>query len=199
MGRSGGWLAYGVAAAAWLMPMAALAGETQTYAYDALGRLIGISTSGTVNNGQSVTIGLDPAGNRGNYSVSGVTTPTISIVDATAGEGQPLSFTVTRTGLTTGAVSASYATVPGTALAGSDYTTKTGTVSFADGITSQTITVSTINDAVFETTETMRVVLSNPSVGAVIGNPTGTGTINDNDGVSLVWGSGVWNSGNWGP
>jgi len=49
----------------------AAAGETTTYSYDALGRLVATTSSGTVNNGVATAIGYDPAGNRSNYAVSG--------------------------------------------------------------------------------------------------------------------------------
>ena len=51
---------------------AAEAGETVTYSYDALGRLTGTTSSGTVNNGVATGIAYDPAGNRSTYTVSGV-------------------------------------------------------------------------------------------------------------------------------
>jgi hypothetical protein len=47
--------------------------ETTTYTYDALGRLVSSSTTGTVNNGLSVTAAFDAAGNRSSYNVSGAT------------------------------------------------------------------------------------------------------------------------------
>lgn len=46
----------------------AVAGETVTYSYDTLGRLGGVSSTGSVNNGQNVAIAYDAAGNRINYS-----------------------------------------------------------------------------------------------------------------------------------
>ena len=49
----------------------ALAGETTTYSYDALGRLTGSSSTGTVNNGLNTAIQYDAAGNRTNYTVTG--------------------------------------------------------------------------------------------------------------------------------
>jgi hypothetical protein len=52
------------------------AGETTTYSYDALGRLTGTSSAGTVNNGVATAVGYDPAGNRSSYSVSGTGTAT---------------------------------------------------------------------------------------------------------------------------
>jgi hypothetical protein len=50
---------------------AAMASETTTYTYDALGRLVATSSSGTVNNGLATGIAYDPAGNRSNYTVTG--------------------------------------------------------------------------------------------------------------------------------
>ena len=50
---------------------AALAAETVTYTYDEQGRLVALTTSGTVNNNETVTIVVDPAGNRVTYTVSG--------------------------------------------------------------------------------------------------------------------------------
>lgn len=50
---------------------AAQAVETVTYTYDEQGRLVTLVTSGTVNNGETVTISIDPAGNRTVYTVSG--------------------------------------------------------------------------------------------------------------------------------
>jgi hypothetical protein len=60
------------AASAIALAGAAEASETTTYAYDALGRLVATSSTGTVNNGVATGIAYDPAGNRSSYSVSGV-------------------------------------------------------------------------------------------------------------------------------
>jgi len=47
------------------------AAETRTFAYDALGRLMATSSSGSVNNGIANTIAYDPAGNRTSYAITG--------------------------------------------------------------------------------------------------------------------------------
>ena len=60
----------GAAAGALAAGGAAQASETVTYTYDALGRLIAVSTSGGPNNGQAVGTCYDPAGNRTTYSVA---------------------------------------------------------------------------------------------------------------------------------
>lgn len=50
---------------------AAPASETITYRYDELGRLVGTSSTGNVNNGLTTSIDYDPAGNRKTYAVAG--------------------------------------------------------------------------------------------------------------------------------
>ncbi len=95
------------------------------------------------------------------------------------------TFTVNRTGGSTGAVAVSFATANGTATAGSDYTATTGTLSFADGVTSQTITVPITNDTAVESDETFTVTISAPTGGATLGTTTvSTATIVDNDAVA---------------
>ena len=54
------------------LPAIAAATETVVYTYDALGRLTGSATTGTVNGGVQTSTSFDPAGNRAGYSVSGV-------------------------------------------------------------------------------------------------------------------------------
>lgn len=49
----------------------ALAASTTTYTYDALGRLVAASTTGTVNNGVQLGTNYDPVGNRTAYTVTG--------------------------------------------------------------------------------------------------------------------------------
>jgi len=50
---------------------AASASETITYSYDARGRLIQVSHSGSVNNGASTTYSHDKAHNRTNKTTTG--------------------------------------------------------------------------------------------------------------------------------
>jgi hypothetical protein len=110
----------------------------------------------------------------------------LAINDTSVTEGGQLVFTVTRSGVTTNAVSASYASSSGTATSGSDFTGVSGTVSFVANDTSETITVNTTNDSTSESNETMTVTLSSPSSGAAITDGSGTGTINDNDSTIVL-------------
>jgi len=110
--------------------------------------------------------------------------PKLSIGNATVTEGNSgttnMTFTVTLSQASTSPVTVGYATADGTATAGSDYNTSSGTLTFAPGETTKTITVAVRGDTLVESSETLRVVLSNPT-GATISVGTGTGTITDND------------------
>ena len=101
----------------------------------------------------------------------------------------PFTFTVTRSGDTTGASSATY-TVSGSganAANAADFTggaLPTGTVSFAAGQTSQLVTINVAGDTTVEANEGFTVTLSAPSAGTTIATAAATGTIIDDDGGS---------------
>ena len=110
-------------------------------------------------------------------------TPTLSIANAAASEGDPVEFTVTLTGTRTGNVTVSYATADGSATAGDDYTSLSNQqLTFTPSESSLPIPVQTIEDTDGEPNETFTVTLSNATGGATIRNATATGTINDDDG-----------------
>jgi hypothetical protein len=169
-------------ASASLIAAPVVAGETLTYGYDALGRLIKVSRSGTVNNNASECYAYDAASNRSNVTTSiasDCNAPSFSINDASATEGGYVTFTVTRDGPTTGSYTVNYATANNTAAAGSDYTATSGTLTFGSGVTTQTIQVPTFADALVEGNETFYVNLSAPSGGAGLSDGQGVGTIID--------------------
>ena len=175
-----------LASVAGLLASSAMASETISYSYDALGRLVQVARSGAVNNGVSESYSYDPANNRTNVTVSGVPAPpSFSINDVAVTEGGNLVFTVTKTGTTNTSFSVNYAIAAGTAASGSDFDysaqAQTGTLTFASNVTTQTVTVHTIDDAATETAETMFVNLSGATGGATISDSQGVGTINDND------------------
>ncbi|WP_410622603.1 Calx-beta domain-containing protein [Amycolatopsis sp. cmx-8-4] len=110
----------------------------------------------------------------------------LSINDVTVAEGSggapvPATFTVSLLG---GAgpnpVTVHYATADGTASAPADYAAASGDVTFAPGETAKPVTVLVNPDTVDEPDETFTVTLSAP-VGAGLVDPTGIGTITDDD------------------
>ncbi|MDQ1478045.1 MAG: hypothetical protein QOE62_3274, partial [Actinomycetota bacterium] len=77
-------------------------------------------------------------------------------------------------------VTCQFQTSNGTATAPSDYATQTKTVTFAPGETSKIVNVAIRGDNIPELNETFNANLSAPT-NAVIGTPTGTGTIVNDD------------------
>jgi hypothetical protein len=169
-----------------LIAAPAFASETITYVYDAKGRLVTVSHSGTANSGVSASYGYDNADNRTNVTVStgGVCAGVSFSVSSNAAvtEGTNSVFTVTKTGTASGSCNVNYATANGTAIAPGDYTAKSGTLTFTSAQTSQTVSVTTIDDTTVESAETFAMSLSAPTNGAALGSPSNaTATINDND------------------
>ena len=78
------------------------------------------------------------------------------------------------------AITVSYSTANGTAVANSDYTAASGTLTFQPGETSRTISVSIKGDRKREADETFSVQLSN-AVGATIEDASATVTILNDD------------------
>ena len=114
--------------------------------------------------------------------------PGLSVADAEVqeGPGAALAFAVTLDRSTSAAVQVDYATRDGSAQAGSDYTASSGTLSFAPGETAKTVTVAVLDDSHDEGSETLTLVLSNPS-GAYIEDGEATGTIENSDLMPQAW------------
>jgi aryl-phospho-beta-D-glucosidase BglC (GH1 family) len=110
--------------------------------------------------------------------------PMLSVADAQVAEGDSgqalLSFTVSLSKPATGVVTVNYATLNGTALAGSDYQAALGTLVFAPGETARTVQVAVTGDTSFEFDERLDLVLSAPS-GARLADDRATGTILNDD------------------
>ena len=113
----------------------------------------------------------------------------IVISDRTVTEGNAGTtnavFNVTLSPPATGPVSLNYATVAGTATAGSDFNATSGVLNWSAGQSSKTITVQVIGDTLDESDETFTVQLSGAS-GADIIDGSGAGLILDDDGVSSL-------------
>ncbi|MCL1475466.1 calcium-binding protein [Argonema antarcticum] len=103
-------------------------------------------------------------------------------------DGTPIAaVTITRTGRTTGEISALVNLQNGTATSPADYNSTPIVVNFADGEITKTITVPVVNDTAVESNETIALTLTNPTGGAVIGTQnTATLAIVDDD-VSLAF------------
>ncbi|MEQ1859154.1 MAG: Calx-beta domain-containing protein [Chthoniobacteraceae bacterium] len=83
-------------------------------------------------------------------------------------DGGPATITIVRNNGSAGAISVSFSTAGITAASGGDFTAVNQVVNFADGITSQTVDVPILPDALLEGPETIRLILSDPTGGALI-------------------------------
>ncbi|HEX8138372.1 MAG TPA: DUF4394 domain-containing protein [Pyrinomonadaceae bacterium] len=82
------------------------------------------------------------------------------------------TITVTRTNGTAGGTTVNYSTLNQSASAGVDYVAVSGTLTFGAGETSKTFNVPIIDDAFLEGNETVGLILSSPSVGGALGQPS---------------------------
>jgi Calx-beta domain len=118
------------------------------------------------------------------FPVKGGVIPTLSVADASVGEGNggttTLPFQVTLSSKSTDTVSVKYGTADGTATSPADYAAATGTVTFAPGETQKTVTISVVGETVYEANETLTVTLTSP-VNAKLADGQATGTITNDD------------------
>ena len=112
----------------------------------------------------------------------------VTVNDASANEGDALSFTVTLDKAVEGGLKVAPGYTDGTAAEGMDYTENTAKLSFTGTAgETKTFTVLTTEDAVVETNETFTVGLTVSGTSAsVTATDTGTGTITDDDGSAAV-------------
>ena len=136
-------------------------------------------------------------GNNSATVITPVTTPTISIADAALVEGNigttNLLFNVTLATPSAQTITVNYATVAGSAVAGSDYLTTNGVLTFTPGITNGIISVAVLGDIQVETNETFLVNLSNPANGT-LGRAQAVGTIINDDGFAGYVDHFVWSA-----
>ena len=115
--------------------------------------------------------------------------PPLSVANAEAAEGSPVTFTVTLAVTSTRAVTATWtASIEGgdTAQA-KDLESTTGTVTVTAGQTTAMITVPTADDPTDEDNETFTLTLSSPSSNATLAtDAAATGTITDNDAAPTI-------------
>ncbi len=119
-----------------------------------------------------------------NFSVASAAVPVISIGDVAVVEGDvgttDAVFTISLSTTSDSQVSVSFATAAGTATSGVDYLPAGGTAVFPPQTLTQTITVLVVGDLEPEADETYTVELTAP-VNATMGDPSGAGTIVDDD------------------
>jgi hypothetical protein len=150
-----------------------------------------------VGKGDPLGTGYTDYGSLGQYAITGTIisgnappTLAIAVTNATQTEGntgsKAFTFTVTRSGNTSGANTANWAvtgngTNPANATDFANNTLPSGTVSFAAGETSKVITVNVQGDTTVEQNETFAVTLSNPTNGATLTTASATGSITNDD------------------
>ncbi len=109
----------------------------------------------------------------------------VSADDVTISEGAgTASFTVYRTGNLTSEVTVDFEALGNTATAGADFTATTQTLTFAVGESAKTVEIVLTDDALFESTESLRAVISNQSAGTL---STSTANMNITDDDLTHW------------
>ncbi len=150
--------------------------------------LLNSTTSTSSLNGKSVTVGRLDIANLLSTVNPVASSPSLAIAatDAVQAEGNSgttaFTFTVSRTGDTSGATAVNYA-VSGSAVDGVDFggALPTGTVNFATGDSSKTISILVSGDTTVEPNESFAVTISNPTNGATISTSSASGTIQNDD------------------
>ncbi len=159
-------------------------GETQTITVSVNGDLV-VEGDETFFVGLSnPSTGTSIVGGPGEGTITDDDTASLSIDDVTVDEGDgTATFTISIGGGVTSAsnITVQVDTTNGSAVAPDDYTAIAGaTATILANTTSTTVSVSIVDDGDDEPDEDFTVGLSSPS-GAVIGDGSGTGTIQDND------------------
>lgn len=159
---------------------------------------IAIIDDADVDPGETVTIAIS---NATGATLGTPANATLTITDNDAPQRGALRFTqvnfssaesaasatisVERINGDEGAVSVSYASANGTAIAPGDYGAASGVLNWSEGNSTgavQTFAILLTDDVVVEANETVALALTNPMGGATLGNiPTATFTIVDND------------------
>ena len=135
--------------------------------------------------------GLAVTGTRVTLTDAGAVQPApraVSVADASAQEGEVLSFKVTldKAPGADGPVTVGYATRDGSARAGADYAAVSGSLTFAAGETAKTVAVATLDDALDEGDETLFLRLT-AGANATLVRSSAKGTIGNEDPLPAAW------------
>ncbi|GIV80624.1 MAG: hypothetical protein KatS3mg050_5018 [Litorilinea sp.] len=121
--------------------------------------------------------------------LSSLTVQDVSVEEGNTGSVNA-DFVVSLSPASPHSVSVDYATVDGTATAGSDYLATSGTLVFAAGETEKTISVSILGDVVDEADESFSLILSNPT-DSILVDGQADGVIQDDDTAQVRMGGSV--------
>ena len=163
-------------------------GETETFK-------VATTEDAALESNETFTVGLTvsnaPSGvtatDKGTGTINNDDSSTVTINDASASEGDSLSFTVTLSEAVQGGLTVTPGYTNGTA-ASSDYKANTAGISFS-GTKGETksFKVATKEDAVLEADETLTVGLTvSDAPTGVTATDTGTGTINNDDSATVT-------------
>ena len=165
------------------------AGETQTFT-------VATTEDADMEADETFTVGLSVTGTAETVTSTDTATGTIldddaaalTIADASAAEGDSLTFTVTLDKAVSGGLTVTPGFTDGTTTKGTDYTENTAALSFAGTAgETKTFTVATTEDADMEADETFTVSLSvSSTLARVTSTDTATGTILDDDAAALT-------------
>ena len=173
------------------LTFAGTAGETQTFTVatteDALAEpdetfTVGLALSGT----QALVAATDRA--TGTITNDDGEMANVTIADASAAEGETLTFTVTLDKAVSGGLTVTPDFTDVTATKGTDYTENTAALSFTGTAgETQSFTVATTEDTAVEPNETFTVGLTiSGTTATVTATDTATGTITNDDGGATV-------------
>ena len=165
------------------------AGETQSFS-------VSTSEDEDIEDDETFTVGLSVSGTTHDVTASGSATGTITnddsatvtIADASADEGDAISFTVTLDKAVPGGLTVTPSFTDGTATEGTDYTESTAALTFTGTANeTQTFTVSTSEDEDIEDDETFTVSVSvSGTTHSVTATSTATGTITNDDSATVT-------------
>ena len=162
-------------------------GETQTFTVsttqdDVLESPETFTVGLSVSNAPSGVVSSD-TGTGSIYDTRQSSNPAVTINDASANEGNSMTFTVTLDNDVQGGLTVTPSFTDGTATEGTDYDENTAALSFTGTANeTKTFTVSTTEDTQVEGAETFTVGLRvSGTTYDVTATDTGTGTINDDD------------------
>jgi hypothetical protein len=144
--------------------------------------LSGPSGGATISNpgSASVTINGDASAAVGSIELSAASVAVLQSAGSVA-------VSVTRSGGSAGAVSVAYATVSGTAVAGTDFTASSGTLNWADGdAAAKTVSIPISNATPFAGAKSFTVTLSGATGGATLASPSSAIVAISGDAVSAV-------------